>query len=152
MPALWGGKEAARSNTSLGKVIKLTQGDAAPLWLTCKQTPTWRDAPDPLDWAGPPGSARVLNGGQPQEGPLCLLCLRHPMKGSELWVTGDWISYSVPVSLSLSFPEPRAKGGHPLCSSMPAYSPCHLQLRRRDYHLECHLRAHAVQAEYPQPL
>lgn len=36
-----GGKEADRCSTSPGKVMKLTQEDAAPLWLM---------------WAGPPGS------------------------------------------------------------------------------------------------
>ena len=91
-----GDKEAARSSTPLGRVMKLTQGDAAPLWVICTWTPTWRNAPGPL------GHRFQVNPWceQSQKGePLCLFCHRGDVKGSLLWMFGDSISYAVPHCL-----------------------------------------------------
>lgn len=66
---------------------------------------------------------------------------------------GDWEFDFLPCpSPSLSFSEPWAQRGHPLCGSMPTFSSRDFQLRWRGHHLERHLRPHLLQAEHSQPL
>ena len=123
-----GGKEADRCSTSPGKVMKLTQEDAAPLWLI---------------WAGPPGS----RGNRRRDASSSSVQASNAGK----WAVGDWgLGFSLcPL---LSFLEPWAQGRHPLCGSLSTFSPRHLQLWWGDYHLECHLRPCVLQAEFPQLL
>lgn len=140
---------AVRTVASLGKVIELTQGEAAPLWLSCTQTPAWRDVL--ILGAGPWLSRWIFIVGNHRRRDLPASSVLEILEG-EL-AGGDWgFAFLPSPSPSLSFSESWAQGWHPLCGSMSTFSSCDLQLWWGGHHLERRLRPHLLQAEHSQPL
>lgn len=101
----------AGSSAALGRVMELTQ-EMLPLRGDVQMDSDRERCSGPLGWA------RSFQGSpwweQPQKEELCG---RGGVKGSSLWVTGIWFP-TLFLSVS-SFSETWARGGHPLCGSMP---------------------------------